>query len=61
MMDSALSPKAVLDNSVPEPVREILQAISEIRRTVLVESPRLLPMLAPAMLRAESGIDKLWQ
>jgi hypothetical protein len=47
-------------SAIPEPVREVLQAMSEIRRLVLTESPQLLPRLAPFMVKAEHGVDTLW-
>lgn len=46
---------------IPNNILSLLEAISVIRKTILVEDPQLLPRLAPAIKTVESGIDSYWQ
>lgn len=45
---------------IPQEIREILADLAEIRNTVLVGSPALLPQLAPALEHAEARIQEMW-
>jgi hypothetical protein len=46
--------------SIPAEIRELLADLAEIRQTVLVGSPALLPRLAPAPEHAEMRIQQMY-
>jgi hypothetical protein len=48
------------NNEMPEILREILEDLAEIRRTILIEAPQCLPTLAPAMIHAEARINDVF-
>lgn len=45
---------------IPAEIKEILADLAEIRRTILVGSPTLLPQLAPALEHAEMRIQEMY-
>jgi len=46
--------------AIPSDIKEILNDLAEVRRIVLMDSPALLPKLAPALSNAESILQDLW-
>lgn len=49
-----------MKNGIPPMIKALLEDISNIRRTALVESPAVLPLLAPSLIEAEIHIRQLW-
>lgn len=47
-------------NSIPPAIKAILEDLSEIRKLTLVESPQLLPLIAPSLIEAEIHVRQLW-
>lgn len=45
---------------IPAEIRELLADLAEIRQTILVGSPGLLPQLAPALEHAEMRIQEMY-
>lgn len=45
---------------IPSEIKELLADLAEIRNTILVGSPALLPKLAPALENAEARIQAMW-
>lgn len=48
-------------NSIPPAIKSLLQDLSNIRMTMLVESPQSLPLIAPCLIEAEVHVRQLWQ
>jgi hypothetical protein len=48
-------------NNIPPMIKSLLQDLSNIRMTMLTESPQALPLIAPALIEAEVHIRQLWQ
>jgi hypothetical protein len=46
--------------TIPADIKEILSELAEVRRIVLMDSPALLPKLAPALSNAESILQDFW-
>ncbi len=53
--------EAVYTNSIPPMIKALLSDLSEIRRVALVESPQILPLIAPTLIEAEMHVRQLWQ
>lgn len=48
-------------NIIPPMIKNLLQDLSNIRMTMLVESPQMLPLIAPSLIEAEVHVRQLWQ
>jgi hypothetical protein len=48
------------NNTIPPTIRELFRDLAEIRRVALVESPQILPLIAPSLIEAEVHIRQLW-
>lgn len=47
-------------NAIPQEIRELLQDIARIRRTVLEQAPDCLPAVAPIIVDAENHLHAMW-
>lgn len=47
-------------NTIPPTIKELFRDLAEIRRVALVESPQILPLIAPSLIEAEVHIRQLW-
>lgn len=48
-------------DSIPPMIKDLLQDLSNIRMTMLTESPHMLPLIAPSLIEAEVHVRQLWQ
>jgi hypothetical protein len=46
--------------TVPPVIKELFQDLAEIRRVALIESPHILPLIAPSLIEAEVHVRQLW-
>lgn len=46
--------------AIPPTIKALFEDLSKIRRVTLVESPQILPLIAPALIEAELHIRQLW-
>lgn len=49
-----------VNNTIPPTIKELFKDLAEIRRVALVESPQILPLIAPSLIEAEIHIRQLW-
>ena len=49
-----------VSNTIPPTIKELFRDLAEIRRVALVESPQILPLIAPSLVKAEVHIRQLW-
>ena len=49
-----------VSNTIPPTIKELFRDLAEIRRVALVESPQILPLIAPSLIEAEIHIRQLW-
>lgn len=60
-MEDQQGEKKKYTNSMPPMIKALLQDLSNIRKTALVESPQLLPLIAPSLIEAEVHVRQIWQ
>lgn len=53
--------KKAYSNTIPPMIKDLLQDLSNIRMTMLTESPHILPLIAPSLIEAEVHVRQLWQ
>jgi hypothetical protein len=53
--------KKAYPKTIPPMIRDLLQDLSNIRMTMLTESPQMLPLIAPSLIEAEVHVRQLWQ
>lgn len=46
--------------AIPPTIKALFEDLSKIRRVALVESPQILPLIAPTLIEAEMHIRQLW-
>jgi hypothetical protein len=46
--------------TIPPMIKALFNDLSEIRRVALVESPQILPLIAPALIEAEVHVRQIW-
>jgi hypothetical protein len=62
-MATVLASEAVEEpgKSMPKNIKNMMAGMSEIRQTILVNQPQLLPILAPFIMQVEDEVNNLWQ
>jgi hypothetical protein len=58
--DQGQEEKKKHNNTIPPAIKELFRDLAEIRRVALVESPQILPLIAPSLIEAEVHIRQLW-
>lgn len=49
-----------IDHTIPPAIKALFHDLSEIRRVALVQSPEILPLLAPSLIEAEIHVRQIW-
>lgn len=48
------------EHTIPPAIKALFRDLSEIRRVALVQSPEILPLLAPSLIEAEIHVRQIW-
>lgn len=52
--------KKPIDYTIPPVIKALFRDLSEIRRVALIQSPEILPLLAPSLIEAEIHVRQIW-
>jgi hypothetical protein len=58
--DQGQEEKKKNNNTIPPTIKELFRDLAEIRRVALIESPQILPLIAPSLIEAEIHVRQLW-